>query len=150
MGLEEEIKGKFRNEYHKARINIYYTNSFLMNKFDELMKKYQITSTQYNLLKILRSQYPDAVNLTYIKERMLDRNSDISRILERLFKKNYIVRDENQTDRRQKKILISKDGLDLLAKMDNCEHDLDNNLSNLSSDEVKQLNTILDKMRDEQ
>lgn len=149
MKIEEEIKGKFRNEYHKARINIYYTNSYLMSKFDELMKKYQITSTQYNLLKILRSQFPQAVNLTYIKERMLDRNSDISRILERLFKKNYIVRDENQTDRRQKKILISKNGLDLLAKMDNCEHQLDDNLSNLSSDEVQQLNTILDKIRDE-
>jgi len=42
MGLEEEIKGKFRNEYHKARINIYYTNSFLMNKFDELMKNIKL------------------------------------------------------------------------------------------------------------
>ena len=102
MKIEDEIKSKFNSEEHKLLVNINLTNTRLGERFQQEAKKFHITSTQYNVLRILRGQKGKAVSIGLIKERMIDRNSDMSRIIERLYKKGLIERKENEDDRRQR------------------------------------------------
>ena len=148
MKIGDEIKSKFRNDYHRALVNLYYTNIVIGEQFFKMMNKYGLAAPQFNVLRILRGQHPDAASIGLIKERMLDKNSDVSRIVERLFKKKLIERKESRSDRRQKDVLITKKGLELLEKMAVCEKQEDAILSNLNKKEVKLLNELLDKIRD--
>ena len=148
MKIEDEIKGHFRNEHHKGLINLIYTSKQLNQQFSSIIKKHKITDAQYNVLRILRgnkSKNPSSIG--YIKERMLDRNSDVSRIVDKLYGLQYIDRIESSTDRRQKEIIIIDNGLKMLSKIDDCEKQVDTFLKNLSNSEVKNLNELLDKIR---
>lgn len=147
MKLEDEIKSKFRNDYHKALVNLYYTNNVIGEQFFKMLTEYGLAAPQFNVLRILRGQHPDAVSIGLIKERMLDKNSDVSRIVDRLYKKKLVERKESKSDRRQKDVVITKNGLELLGKMTICEKREDNILSNLTKKEVKLLNELLDKIR---
>jgi DNA-binding MarR family transcriptional regulator len=147
MKIEEEIKSKFRNEYHKAMVNLYYTNNVISEQFFKMLKEYGLAAPQFNVLRILRGQYPNAASVGLIKERMLDKNSDVSRIVDRLYKKKLVERKESRSDRRQKDILITNKGLELLEEMALCEEQEDAILSNLDEREVKLLNELLDKIR---
>jgi len=148
MKIEDEIKGRFRNEYHKGLINLVYTEKQLSSQFLQFIKKHGLSESQYNVLKIIRGANSKiTISIGYIKERMLDKSSDVSRVVDRLFHKKYIDRRENSFDRRQKEISISKTGLTLLAEMDECEKKVDLLLKNLSLHEVKELNILLDKIR---
>lgn len=148
MKLEDEIKSKFRNEYHKAIVNLYYTNNIIGEQFFKMLKEHGLAAPQFNVLRILRGQFPNAVSVGTIKGRMIDKNSDASRIIDRLYGKKLVERSECNEDRRQKDVLISKKGLDLLTKMEVCEKQEDELLSNLTEEEVKTLNHLLDKIRD--
>ena len=122
MKIEDEIKGRFRNEYHKGAINLIFTVKQLGYQFLQSLKKYQLTEPQYNILRVLRgfrSEGPASIN--FLKERMLDKSSDVSRIVDKLYNKGLIDRRENSIDRRQKDIEITKKGLALLSKIDECE-----------------------------
>lgn len=147
MRIEDELKSKFRNEYHKLMVNMMLTTSRLGECFQHTIKKYDITPTQYNVLRILRGQNQKPVSIGLIKERMIDRNSDVSRIIERLVQKELIERTENSGDRRQKDVLISKPGLDLLKEIDVWEKQMDKRLQNVTEAEAKKMNDLLDKMR---
>ncbi len=119
MKIEDEIKGRFRDEYHKGAINLIYTVKQFSYQFLQLMKKHGLSEPQYNILKVLRGyQSEKSISIGFIKERMLDKNSDVSRLIDRLLKKGYIERNENAIDRRQKDILITKKGLNLLSTLD--------------------------------
>jgi DNA-binding MarR family transcriptional regulator len=149
MKIEDEIKGQFRNEYHKGWINLTYTAKKLSYKFYQSLKAHGITEQQYNVLRILRgvhSAVPLSINC--IKDRMLDKDSDVSRIIDRLYEKGYVSRTENPDDRRQKSIVITEKGLALLDKMNHCELKADALLSNLSQTEITELNRLLDKIRE--
>ncbi|HOZ15711.1 MAG TPA: MarR family transcriptional regulator [Tenuifilaceae bacterium] len=148
MKIDDEIKGRFRNEYHRGIINLTYTLSQLNYQFLQLLKKHNVTQQQYNVLKVLRGFRSEApVSIGFIKDRMLDKNSDVSRIVDKLYERGLVTRCEKSTDRRQKDVDISDKGLELLAAMDECEKKVDTLLSNLTEDEVKQLNNLLDKIR---
>lgn len=147
MKIEDEIKGRFRNEYHKGLINLIYTEKQLSHQFLQFLKTHGITEPQYNILRVLRGAH-SAVSIGYLKERMLDKSSDVSRIIDRLFEKGYVDRKENALDRRQKEVSIIDKGLSLLSKMDECEKKADSLLKNLTIDEVKELNILLDKIRE--
>ena len=148
MTLEEEIKGRFRNEFHKGMINLSYTTRKLGYEFTQALKKHDISEQQYNVLRILRGFRAEApLSIGFIKERMLDKDSDVSRIVDRLYANNMVTRCENPTDRRQKAVEITEKGLELLANMLECEKQVDKLLGNLTEDEVKQLNFLLDKIR---
>ena len=148
MKIEEEIKGRFRNEYHKGLINITYTANHLNYEFYQSLKKHGLAEQQYNVLRILRGFRSEApLSIRFIKERMLDKDSDVSRIVDRLFQKALVSRVENRKDRRQKSVAITEAGLALLDKMFNCEQKADTLLSNLSMEEVAELNRLLDKVR---
>jgi len=149
MSIEEEINGRFRNEYHKGLINLIYTVKLLSYEFHKSLKAHGLAEQQYNVLRILhgfRSQAPLSIGL--IKQRMLDKDSDVSRIVDRLFEKGLLSRKENPDDRRQKSVEITTKGLELLDKMFSCEQKADTLLKNLSMDEVKQLNYLIDKIRE--
>lgn len=149
MSIEEEINGRFRNEYHKGLINLTYTVKLLSYEFHKSLKAHGLSEQQYNVLRILRgfrSQAP--LSIGFIKQRMLDKDSDISRIVDRLFEKGLISRKENPDDRRQKSVEITTNGMELLDKMLSCEQKADTLLKNLSLSEVKQLNYLLDKIRE--
>lgn len=149
MALENEIGQRtFRNEHQKAILNIFYTNNYLVTSMNDIFKKYGITRQQFNVLRILRGQYPKHASVNLIRERMLDKMSDASRIVERLRVKELIHRKECKDDKRTVEITISSRGLELLDRMDKEVNDSDNLAANLSMEEARMLNKLLDKVRD--
>lgn len=147
MSIEKDINTHFKNDFQKTRLNIHFTHNYLSHKSNSLFKEYGLSSTQFNVLRILRGQYPNAACIGLIKEHMLDKSSDVSRIVDRLVSKQLIERHECPVDRRQKDIIISKNGLAVLTKMDTCEKTLDAQLKHLNKNELETLNNLLDKLR---
>lgn len=148
MTIEEELKGRFRNEYHKGLINLTYTTKQLGYEFFQSLKKHGLAEQQYNVLRILRGFRSAApLSIGFIKERMLDKDSDVSRIVDRLYEKGLLTRKENSEDRRQKAIEITDKGLALLDSMLECEKAADNLMKDLTLEEIAELNRILDKIR---
>ncbi|MDD4971964.1 MAG: MarR family transcriptional regulator [Paludibacter sp.] len=148
MKIEDELKGRFRNDRNKALINLFFTEKQLTYSMLQLFKKHELTEPQYNILRVLRgyrSQGPSSIG--FLKERMLDRNSDVSRLIDKLFEKGLVDRKENGADRRQKDVVITEKGLELLARMDDCEKKADTLLQGLTDDEISELNRLLDKIR---
>jgi DNA-binding MarR family transcriptional regulator len=146
--IEEEIQSdKFRSVYHKAALNLMVTASWLSGIHQEIFRKYNITAQQYNVLRILRGQHPLPCTLLSIRERMIDKMSDVSRIVERLRVAGYLERTSCSEDRRAVDVIITKKGLDLLRKLDKEEDEMDNALSGLTQTEAKQLSNLLDKLR---
>lgn len=148
MRLEDEIsQEQFVNEHHKTLVNLIYTHSFLINRMSDFFKSQGITRQQYNVLRILRGQHPEASNLNLIKERMLDKMSDASRIVERLRIKKLVNRKKSRSDRREVEISISQQGLSLLESMDQEIQKIYTLFDGLSEEELKTLNQLLDKFR---
>ena len=146
--LKEEIKqNQFRNHLQEAAINILFTSGWLFNKQKDFFKPYGITGQQYNVLSILRGQYPGKISGAEIKLRMLDKNSDISRILDRLLLKGLVVKSQCPNDKRAADVQITQTGLDLLATIDTNIHALDIVMDNLTEEEAAQLSLLLDKVR---
>jgi DNA-binding MarR family transcriptional regulator len=149
MKLEDEIQQKsFKTPQQKLAVNILYTCNWLNHYYFALFKGKDITVQQYNVLRILRGQYPSYCNLKLIKERMLDRMSDASRIIDKLVQKNYVVRKSCPDDRRSVNILITEKGLQLLESLDFIDSETEKIFSSLSNDETEKLNDLLDKLRD--
>lgn len=148
MKLEEEIKqSKFRNEYHKLAVNVIYTYSWLSNLQTQLFTDYQITSNQYNILRILRGQFPKPATINLLKERMLDKMSDASRLVERLRVKGFVKRELSLKDRRRVDVLITDKGLKLLSEIDKMDEKTDAIFQNLSLKEAEIVNNLLDRLR---
>jgi len=148
MRIEDELKGRFRNDYHKALINLVYTSNAINSKFISYLKQRGLTAQQYNVLRVLQGHKSEARSIDFLRERMLDKNSDMSRIVERLYQKKLVDREENEADRRQKKIKITASGIELLTQMLECERKADTLLSNLNTQEISEFNQLLDKIRD--
>jgi DNA-binding MarR family transcriptional regulator len=147
MELEKEIAQKsFKSERHKAMVNIIYTYFWANNLTRNDFNTYDITPQQFNILRILRGQFPNPSTVNLLKERMLDKMCDASRMVDRLKQKELIERCVNKKDRRSVDILISQKGLDLLARID-VELDQEKLMKHLSEEEARQLNTLLDKLR---
>lgn len=147
MKIEDEIQSKFRNEKHKAIVNLQFTQLAIANKLGEVFKKYNISSQQFNVLRILRGQYPNSASIGLIKERMLDKNSDVSRIIDRLKRKRLVARKECKLDRRQKDVTISDEGLELLITLDEDVSSMEKIVSSISEEDATRLNAILDEIR---
>ncbi len=148
MKIEDEIKGRFRNERHKGLINLSFTEKQLTYSFLKVLKKRGLTEPQYNILRVLRgfsSKGPSSIG--FLKERMLDRSSDVSRLVDKLYDKGLVNRKENPVDRRQKDVEITEQGIQLLSHMHDCEKMTDTMLQNLTDEEVNELNRLLDKIR---
>ncbi len=149
MKIEEEIQQKkFRNEYQKSAINLIYTYGWFHNKQKNFFSQYNITSQQYNVLRILKGQFPDAISTSEIRSRMLDKNSDASRIVDRLSTKDLVKKITCKSDKRLVDVSLSSKGLELLAQIDTDILEFDNLFSSINIEEAKELNRILDKLRD--
>jgi len=149
MRLEDEIKQKkFRSEYQKLALNIIFSNGWLSSYQKKFFDTYGITGTQFNILRILRGQHPEPVSVNTLRERMLDKMSDTSRLVERLRIKKLLVRNTCKNDRRKSDINITEKGLQVLKELDLIDSKFENVFNSLSLKEVKTLNDLLDKMRD--
>jgi len=146
--IDQEIKGRFRNDYHRAIINMTYTLNQVKYQFLQHLKKHGLTEPQYNVLRVLRGfRSEGAVSIGFLKERMLDKNSDMSRIVDKLLEKELVSRKKHEADRRQKDIEITQKGIDLIASMSDSENKADTLLDNLAPEEIQQFNYLLDKIR---
>ena len=147
MALENEInQRKFRNEYQKARLNILYTNNWLTEKISIIFDKWGITPRQFNILRILRGEGKPLSTLQ-IRQRMLDKMSDTSRIVDRLVRKGMVRKTPNGMDRRLVDVVITARGRKLLEQIDPLENEMDNMMTNLTEQESATLNKLLDKLR---
>lgn len=148
--IEEEIKQKkFPNIYVKTDVNLFYTSGWLENEMARFFKQHGLSMQQYNVLRILRGQHPKAVMLSQITERMIDKMSNATRLVEKLKQKNLVTREINAKSRRQVDIHITEKGLELLEKLDgifNTEK-APERYANLTKTELEQFNKILDKIR---
>lgn len=149
MKIEEEIHQKqFRNEHQKAAVNLIYTHSWLTTRIKQFLSRHGITMQQFNVLRILRGQHPGSISTSVIRDRMLDHNSDASRIVDRLHRQELVEKEPCPSDRRLVDVRISDKGLKLLNTIDQQQEQIDNFLGMLSEQEARTLNQLLDKARD--
>jgi MarR family 2-MHQ and catechol resistance regulon transcriptional repressor len=148
MGIEQDIhQAKFRNEYQKASINLIYTFGWLTEKSRELFASEDITPQQFNILRILRGSHPRPLSTLQIRERMLDKMSDTSRIVDRLIAKGFVKKGTCKMDRRLVDVIITDKGKKLLERLDARQDEMDGVLGNLSKKEAAALSDLLDKIR---
>jgi DNA-binding MarR family transcriptional regulator len=148
MGIESDIQQtKFRNAQQKAVINLIYTSNWIVTKQQNFLKPFGITTQQFNILRILRGQHPKSISGTVIKSRMLDQNSDVSRLLDRLELKKLITKNICPNDKRAVDVAITDEGLELLSNIDKQAKTMDSIL-HLTDEEAYQLSELLDKARD--
>lgn len=146
--IEEEIKQtRFRDCYQKVAINLLFTAGWLQGKQQEFFKTYGITLQQFNILRILRGQHPNRISGVEIKGRMLDRNSDISRLLDRLLKKELVSKHLRPGDKRATDIAITERGLALLIEVDKDLASRERGIFRLNETECNALSDLLDKSR---
>lgn len=149
MELEKEIQqAKFQSENQKLLLNIIYTASWLNLRHTQRLKPYGISPQQFNILRILRGQYPNSATVTLLTERMLDKSSNASRLVEKLRQKQLLNRCICPEDRRAANVMITEKGLVLLAKLDKLDEELRKDFLRISEEEAKQVNRVLDAIRD--
>jgi DNA-binding MarR family transcriptional regulator len=148
MKLTEAIKqDRFKNEMHKAVVNILYTSSWLNYTQSAVFKDFGLTMKQFNILRILKGQYPKAATVNLLIDRMIDKSSNASRIVDKLVEKGYVERKTCPEDRRRVDVIISEAGMKIVdqatKKLDESETFRDS----LSEKEAQELNRLLDKLR---
>jgi DNA-binding MarR family transcriptional regulator len=148
MRIEDEIQStKFEDNYQKVVINVAYTSGWLNNLIKPEFEKFNLTQQQFNILRILRGQYPKPATVNLLKERMIDKMSDASRIVDRLIQKDLVSRCTNKSDRRAVDIRISDEGLTVLSQMDIEVRSKEYLKNNLTEEEAAKLSDLLDKLR---
>lgn len=149
MSIEGDIKSTVKLiEDQKTMINLLYTSNWLKEKSTMLFKASDLTSEQYNVLRILRGQKGNPANLSTIQERMLNKMSNTTRLIDKLIKKELVTRQTCESNRRKIEIYITKKGLVLLAELDAVVDANNKKLTkNLNTRELKTLNMLLDKLR---
>ncbi len=148
MTIEEEIKqDTFKDEHSKVLVNIIFTSGWINQKMNCYLKKYDLSPQQFNILRILRGQYPKCATLGLIQDRMLDKMSNASRLVEKLRIKEFVTRSIDDIDRRQVKIAITEKGMKILRQTDLEDEQQKQFAKILSDDEAKMLNELLNKLR---
>ena len=147
MGIEKDIQQpNFRNEYQKMGINLLYTANWLNENIGKFLDQEEITQQQYNILRILRgSEVP--LSTLQIRERMLDKMSDTSRIVDRLIVKELVAKSTCPADKRLVDITLTEKGSALVEKLDQLNDQIDGLLKGVTENEAKTINEILDKLR---
>ncbi len=149
MEIEKEIKQKsFKSEYHKLAVNLSFTNSWLNMQYIKVFRSFGISQQQFNVLRILKGQYPNPSSLILIRERMMDKSSNASRLIDKLEAAGYTKRKQCPDNRRKVDITITEKGMKLLEEINPQVDKLKSTLGNLSIEEAKTLNQLLDKLRD--
>jgi len=148
MKIEEEIKQKkFGSNYHKAHLNILFTANWLMDKSKVIFKDFGITPQQFNVLRILREKHPGCCAAGDIKEVMLDKSPDLTRLIDRLIEKGYVTRGVCEENRRKLDIAITDKGLALIKEIAPKMKVQFEQMKKITDKEAIELSRILDKMR---
>ncbi len=149
MSLENDINQTlFRNQKQKCMVNIIFTYHWIVERIKQFLATEDITLQQYNILRILRGSFPKPLSTLQIRERMLDKMSDTSRIVDRLRVKGLVQKSVARTDKRLVDVLITDKGKKLLDQLDLHNASLDGIISGLSDEEMQHLNVLLDKIRE--
>ena len=147
MSLEKDInQPKFRSEFQKATINLIFTYNWMNEQMKGFFENEGLTSQQFNILRILRGA-GQPISTLQIRQRMLDKMSDTSRIVDRLILKGFVKKVVCKTDKRLVDVSITDKGKKILSKLDAKESDMDAIINSISEAEAKSLNKILDKLR---
>ena len=148
MGIEQDIQQtRFRNNFQKAAVNLLYTSGWLRDQMKMIFDREDITAQQVNMLRILRGSFPAPLSTLQIRDRMLEKMSDTSRLVDRLVTKGLVKKITSETDRRLVDVLITEKGKKLLTRLDACDTEMDAIFSNLNEQEAAQLSQLLDKIR---
>lgn len=149
MRIEEIIKSTVSiDDAKKVVLNIMYTQNVIAEKFNDVLKPYDLSGEQYNVLRILRGQKGNPANMCVIQERMIAKNSNTTRLIDKLLLKDLVTREVCPENRRKIEVLITQKGLDLLNELD--PKVLENErlfANNLTQEELLQLNLLLEKYR---
>ncbi len=150
MKLEEEIQqSRFKDEYHKLGVNIIYSASWMSSLQLQVLKEFNLSVQQFNILRILKGRDPEPATVKLLTERMIDKMSNASRLVEKLKQKGLVARTSCSEDRRRVDIAITEEGKKIVDQASRIlEGEIENTLSVLTKKEAKQLNDLLDKMRD--
>jgi DNA-binding MarR family transcriptional regulator len=148
MAIEQDIKqAQFRSPYQRMAVNLLFTSNWIGDMQMRLLRPQGITLQQYNVLRILRGQYPNPVRVADIMERMLDKMSNASRLVDKLVAKELVKRTECPSDRRAVDVVITESGLALLAEVDDLQKGWEASLCTLNETEANHLSGLLDKLR---
>ena len=149
MKIEEVIKSSIAlDDAKKVLLNLMYAQNVIADKLNELLKPYDVSPEQYNVLRILRGQKGSPVNMRDIQERMLARNSNTTRLIDKLLVKKHVTREICPVNRRKMEILITAKGLSLLEELDAKVTAYEQTFaSNLTTNELQYLNQLLEKYR---
>jgi DNA-binding MarR family transcriptional regulator len=148
MKIEEVIKTQnIASDSLRATINLIYTSGWLLEKHSKFFKKFGLTHQQFNALRILKGQYPNPATVAIIRDRMLDKMSDASRIVDRLIKQELVIKTDCKKDKRSVDIVLSEKGLTLLNTINSELYVLENLMTKLSDNELQTLSLLLDKLR---
>ena len=150
MKIEDEIKSTVALSIAKKVIlNLAFTKNYVGDKFNEILKPFEISGEQYNVLRILRGQKGKPINMQDIQDRMVTKNSNTTRLIDKLLLKKMVERNVCPHNRRKIEILITQTGLDTLAELDSLIENYENGItSNLTNPELEQLNNLLEKIRE--
>lgn len=149
MKIEEAIQQKaFKDIYNKAVVNLLYTQSYIVSKQSSLFKPFGLSPEQYNVLRILKGQNGNPITVSSIQDRMLNKMSNASRLVEKLKQKGFINREECPRDRRQVDVVITDQGMEVLKQLEEKIHSLNRELIQLNEEEIGQLNNLLDRLRE--
>lgn len=150
MTLETDIKQNkpFRSEIERAIVNIIYTNNYLCDQQFKLLKAHGITLQQYNVLRILKGHSPEPITINGIIDRMLDKMSNASRLVDKLVQKKLVVRKSKKEDRRACDVIISKKGEDFVETLNSEMELLNSKFTGMNDDDLAKLNQLLDSFRD--
>lgn len=148
MGIEKDIhQNNFRNARQKAMVNLLFTYGWAIEKIKDFLSKEDITHQQYNILRILRGAHPQPLSTLQIRERMLDKMSDTSRIVDRLIVKELVQKSTCAKDKRLVDVVITEKGQALLKRLDEAASEMDEIMHTVSETEAEQLSSLLDKLR---
>lgn len=148
MGIAEEIRQKeFKSAHQKAHLNVMFTSYWLIEQTKEVLKPFDITQQQFNVLKILKGRYPNSCTSNDIKEVMIDKGPDLTRMIDRLLDKGWVTREVCPENRRKLDITITKEGLSVIKKIEPKLKKQFIDQTKITSQEASELSRILDKMR---
>ena len=151
MKIENHIKqNKFDNDTEKAIVNIAFTQSYFYGQINTALKKYKVSSQQFNVLRIIKGQHPRPVSIGDITSRMIDKMSNTSRLINKLEEKELVQRVNSPFDGRQTDVFLTLRGTQILDKLNILVNKVVLQHNNLSTEELTVLNSLLDKIRIEE
>lgn len=146
--LEQAIQSsKFKNEMHKASLNILYTAWWLKTQMSKVLKEFGLTHEQYNVMRILKGKYPEQMCVKDISCRMIEKSSNVPRIIDRLVLKKLVKRADSPTDKRETVITLTQAGIAVLAASTESVNQLMEQMVQIETAEAQELNRLLERMR---